>query len=101
LRHLFPHPFHPRPFQKLDTHNSSSGRGLLREETKWGFFAFSILCSNMRHIGTQCGFPFLTSSILSQKYRRCHFIHQITGYEWTRMTSVSGSTHADHYWVIR
>jgi hypothetical protein len=42
---------------------------------------FEPQCFNMRHIGIQCGSSLLTSSILSQKYRRCHFIHQITGYE--------------------
>jgi hypothetical protein len=58
---------------------------------------FEIQSSKMRHIGTQCGFFLLPSSILSQKYRRCHFTHQITGYERTRVTSVSDSSQADHY----
>jgi hypothetical protein len=42
---------------------------------------FEIQSSKMRHIGTQYGFSLLPSSTLSQKYRMCHFIHQITGYE--------------------
>jgi hypothetical protein len=42
------------------------------------FFHFSILCHNMRPIERQMGFLFRTPSILSEKYRRCHFIHQIT-----------------------
>jgi hypothetical protein len=44
----------------------------------------------MRDIWTHSSFPSLASSILFDKYRRCHFIHQKTGYKWTRMTFVSG-----------